>query len=65
MKIKVNGKNNYYRDMNTKAIIIDDSLGLKKAKELKSQINKRNEEIEDLKRRMENIENLLKKLLEK
>ena len=47
--LKVKGKKDLYRDSDSQGIINDDSQGLKKAKELKARINKKEEELTDLK----------------
>jgi hypothetical protein len=62
--LKVKHKKHLYRDPQSKCIINTDSKGLKKAKELKARINKREEEIQDLKQTVKNLELLVLQLVE-
>lgn len=62
--LQVKNKKNYYRNVETKNIIINDEAGLKKAKELKARLNKREEEIQDLKDQVKDLKELVLSLVE-
>ena len=64
-KVKIQGKQNYYRDMNSKSVVIEDPIGLKQAKARKAKINNREKEFENLKTEMSEIKKLLEELLRK
>ena len=64
-KLKVKDRRNYYRDAESKAIIINDPSGLNKAKELKRRLNIKEERFNKLESEMKDLKELLAQLTEK
>jgi hypothetical protein len=62
--LKVKNKTNYFRDSDSKGIIIDDETGLEKAKLAKERINKKEQEIEELKNTVNMLKDMVFKLIE-
>ena len=63
--IRVEGHKNLYRDENSGAIINTDSVGYNQYKRAKSFKNDQKEEIERIKKDIEEIKNLLRLIAEK
>ena len=63
--IRVEGHKNLYRDEKTGAIINTDSVGYNQYKRAKSFKNDQKEEIERIKKDIEEIKNLLRMIVEK
>ena len=62
--LKVKNKRHLYRDSETKSIISTDSEGLKKAKALKSRLNRKEEEVQELRGEIAELKNLVLSLVE-
>lgn len=62
--LKVKNKNNYFRDSDSKGIVIDDETGLHKAILEKERINKKEQEIEELKNTVNMLKDMVFKLIE-
>jgi hypothetical protein len=62
--LKVKNRNNMFRDPESKAIVIDDELGLNRAKAIKDKINKKNEKIERHEQELSELRDQIDKLYE-
>ena len=61
--LKVKGKPNYLRDNESSGIVNIDVKGLQLAKSVKKRLNKRDEEIQELKQQVQHLSQLVEKIL--